>query len=173
MVVEKFFVFYPYPILQKRSVHTMCKAILISEAIINRCIDEGYPLNTSKLQKILYFMQKEHLKKYGVPVFDEKIVAWECGPAIKEVSEYYIDGVLGFEEKVEEKLFLKDSHKEVLKIVLDKYGAKTPSEMVSISKEENAWIAVWKDGIGKDKVIAIDSIVPPSDREIALKESDN
>lgn len=139
----------------------MCRAILISEVIINRCIECEHPLNTSKLQKILYYMQKEHLKRYGKPMFDENIIAWECGPAIKEVNDYFKEGALGFDvqKKYDERIILLESHNEILSVVLDKYGKLSPFDMVQQSRKEKAWIDTWKDGDGKEKIIDNDKIL--------------
>ena len=143
---------------KERECIRMCRAILISEVIINRCIDKGYPLNTSKLQKILYYMQKEHLMKYGEVVFDEPIVAWECGPAIKDVAEYFTEGSLRFksENKYEERISLLNSHEEVLMMVLSKYGTVSPLEMAKESRKEECWIDAWKNGEGEGNILQLE-----------------
>lgn len=163
--MEQLIIFCPY-LINKRGTKRMCKALLISEVIINECIEKGYPLNTSKLQKILYFMQKEHLKKYNVPVFDEDIVAWECGPAIPSVNEFFVIGRLGFETKVEQSIVLKDSHQDVLDIILNQYGMTSPSRMVELSRQEMSWSAIWNNGKGKNEIIPLQYIFPPSERNI-------
>lgn len=164
--MEQLIIFCPY-LINKRGTKRMCKALLISEVIINECIEKKYPLNTSKLQKILYFMQKEHLKKYNIPVFDEDVVAWECGPAIPEINDFFVVGRLGFETKVEQSIFLKDSHQDVMDIVLNKYGTISPSDMAELSKNETAWSIIWNDGKGKNGVIPLEYIYPPSDRDVS------
>lgn len=148
----------------------MCKAILVSEAIINECIDKKYPLNTSKLQKILYFMQKECLERYNVPVFDEDIIAWECGPAIKEVNDYFVLGRLGFENKVNQSIILRDLHQKCLDSVLDKYGYMSPTVTAEESKKDQAWKIIWRDGKGKGDIIPLTVIVPPSERNFNAAE---
>ena len=65
------------------------KVLLISECVINECIRKKYPLNTSKLMKLLYFMQKEHIRKYGIPMFNEEITYTESGPFISVVNNYF------------------------------------------------------------------------------------
>lgn len=167
--MEQLIIFCPYPI-NKRGSKRMCKALLISEVIINECIEKKYPLNTSKLQKILYFMQKEHLKKYNAPVFDEDIVAWECGPAIPNINDFFVVGRLGFETKVEQSIVLKDSHQDVLDMVLGKYGDMLPSTVAELSRKEMSWIAIWDDGTGKDKIIPLEYITPLNERIISSTE---
>ena len=42
-----------------------------------------------KLQKLLYYTQGFHLAIYGVPLFEEKLIAWEHGPVVKEVYDKF------------------------------------------------------------------------------------
>lgn len=169
--MEQLIIFYPYPVIDKRGAKKMCKALLISEVIVNECLTKNYPLNTSKLQKILYFMQKEHLKKYNAPLFDEDVVAWECGPAMPEINEYFVAGRLGFEHEIEQSIILQDSHQEILDAVLDKYGVMLPSEVAEESKKELAWIKTWNNGLGKNKSIPLDFISPQIEQNIPSVEA--
>lgn len=152
------FIFNFWTNVKRGTNDNMCRAVLISEVIINRCIDNNFPINTSKLQKILYYMQKEHLKKYDSSVFDEKILAWECGPAIEEVYSHFKFGRLCFKEKVKERIVLLDSHDSVLGQALKEYGAMQPYQVSDESKKETAWIKIWNNGEGKDKEIPLDEI---------------
>lgn len=46
-------------------------------------------ISNSKLQKLLYYAQGCYLAIKGVPLFREKILAWEHGPVVKEVYQEY------------------------------------------------------------------------------------
>ena len=46
-------------------------------------------LTNMKLNKLLYFAQGYYLKKYGRPLFDNAIEAWEHGPVVPEVYSAY------------------------------------------------------------------------------------
>lgn len=46
-------------------------------------------LTNMKINKLLYFAQGYYLKKYGVPLFDDVIEAWEHGPVVAEVYAAY------------------------------------------------------------------------------------
>lgn len=46
-------------------------------------------LTNMKINKLLYFAQGHYLKKYGVPLFDDTIEAWEHGPVVPEVYSAY------------------------------------------------------------------------------------
>jgi len=46
-------------------------------------------LTNMKINKLLYFAQGHYLKKYGTPLFDDRIEAWAHGPVIPEVYSAY------------------------------------------------------------------------------------
>jgi|GEM_PF-4225085 len=49
----------------------------------------GNDLVNTKLQKLLFFVQEEALVRTGMPIFQEKIYAWNYGPVVPEVYEKY------------------------------------------------------------------------------------
>lgn len=53
----------------------------------NECKDseEKSDLSKLKIQKLLYYAQGYYLALYNKPLFDEKILAWQHGPVVKEV----------------------------------------------------------------------------------------
>lgn len=46
-------------------------------------------LTNMKINKLLYFAQGHYLKKYGVPMFQDKIEAWDHGPVVPQVYSTY------------------------------------------------------------------------------------
>lgn len=46
-------------------------------------------LTNLKLQKLLYYVQVEHIRIYGSKAFPERIEVWECGPVVPDVYEIY------------------------------------------------------------------------------------
>ena len=54
----------------------MHTALDIARYIINKCIDLGRPVSNLQLQKILYYVQGEYMKKNdGEPLFSDEIEA--------------------------------------------------------------------------------------------------
>ena len=47
--------------------------------------EQGRTVTNLRLQKLLYFIQKEHLIHFGVPAFGDDIYAWQYGPVIPAV----------------------------------------------------------------------------------------
>lgn len=46
-------------------------------------------LTNMKINKLLYFAQGHYLRKYGTPLFDNTIEAWDHGPVVPEVYSAY------------------------------------------------------------------------------------
>lgn len=46
-------------------------------------------ISNLKLQKVLYFLQANHLVETGNPLFEDEIEAWDFGPVIVEVYNRY------------------------------------------------------------------------------------
>ena len=61
----------------------MYSVLDLSEYIIFK----KYGISCLKLQKILYFLQAEFLRKYNKLCFNSKIEAWDFGPVIPIVYE--------------------------------------------------------------------------------------
>jgi len=128
-------------------------ALVIGSVIINECLKREYKINTSKLMKLLYYMQKLHVQKYGEPMFTNEIIAGESGPYIDDIMRFYHYGVLGFKEKVEQEIILLDTHEDVASIVLDEMGSLTPIEIMKKSLDDIVFKTIWQDGIGKNQII--------------------
>lgn len=129
-------------------------AFIIAPIIINECIDRGYQINTSKVIKLLYYMQKLHIQKYGEPIFTNEIIAGESGPFISDIANMLSWGVLGFDKKIENICTtLLESHEDVASIVLEKYGALTSMELMKKSIEDIVYKTIWQDGLGKNQII--------------------
>lgn len=127
-----------------------------------------------KLQKLLYLFYCKYVKKYGRKPFDESFYAWPYGPVIKEVyDKYKVYGreVLEFEDDdvpidKEESFILSVSsrfsktkmHQEVVNIlseVIEEYGGFDAFTLVDITHSEGGpWDKVFRNGLGKDKVIS-------------------
>ena len=63
--------------------------------------------------------------------------------------------------------------KEILELILHKYGGLSPLEMAEISKKEFSWQFIWDDGNGNGKVIPLDLVMPLSERNIISTEENN
>lgn len=67
------------------------KALDIAKMLINKAAsDDGGDLLTNlKLQKLLYYEQGFHLAYFGTQLFEENIEAWQYGPVVPDVYNYF------------------------------------------------------------------------------------
>lgn len=132
----------------------MCKAVEIGKHIMNQCINDGYDVTPSKIQKLLYYMQGEYLVNYNKRMFEEEIVAWECGPAIKAVNYYFTKFLFDNKDKlITANLFLSDEEKRVFEDVYDDKAYLTTDHLIEMTQTEEPWVITYDQGRGRNKPI--------------------
>lgn len=107
-------------------------ALIIAKYVISECYKQGKPVTNTKLQKILFMIQKEYLKCFCL-CFYENIEAWEFGPCIPKVYYRYCGcGVMPIRI---------DYREEVLTTLIDKKDRLIISSVVNkyINKENLLW----------------------------------
>lgn len=125
----------------------MGKAIELAKFFMNQCIQENYEITVPKLQKLLYYAQGEYIAKFNDSpdeinkiLFEEKILAWSCGPAIRELKEYFRGYNINVNVSNEIYWVLSDEEYDVLEYVFQKYGKLESSELTEQCKRETPWI---------------------------------
>ncbi|RKG31456.1 MULTISPECIES: Panacea domain-containing protein [Acinetobacter] len=116
-------------------------------------------LTPLKLQKILYYVAANYLKKHEVLLFDEPFQKWQYGPVVKEVYRefksaniYHIskpkslieessDAPFGIHKRdFKEGLFLSDKKfVEIADPIIEKLISRKAFDLVEMTHEENAW----------------------------------
>ena len=95
----------------------------VASYIFKRYADEFHSkIDEMKLQKLLYFAQRESFIQNRVPLFDAVFYGWKYGPVLKEIRDAYRDNrfytsipaevvhrILGVMDKVFEEYAGKDS----------------------------------------------------------------
>lgn len=66
----------------------MYKAIDLANYIVDKCIKDSTPITNLQLQRILYIVQKDFLKR-GYQAFSDDIEAWGFGPVVPNVYFYF------------------------------------------------------------------------------------
>ena len=66
----------------------MYRAIDLANYIVDKCIKDNTPITNLQLQRILYFVQKDFLKR-GSQAFSDDIEAWDFGPVVPNVYYYF------------------------------------------------------------------------------------
>jgi len=64
-------------------------ASVVSNSILYLANTEGVQISPMKLQKLLYFVYREHLKNTRNPLFPERFEVWKYGPVISSVYDEF------------------------------------------------------------------------------------
>mgnify|MGYP005883049583 FL=1 len=121
------------------------------------------------LEKIMYFVDCEYIKRYGEPIFRDEFQAWDFGPVIPKVyRKYKFHGydkiILTNEQKLivcSKMMKFKDYDKisSVIDEVIERYEGYTANDLVTESHEEGSpWDLVYNDGFGRNEIISKDLI---------------
>lgn len=105
------------------------------------------PINSKKLQKLLYYAQAWYLTFRDEPLFNEDIYAWVYGPAVKSIYlKYKKYGFDRINEPVNIKFIytIPDDVKGILNSVWDNYGKFDADYLVMLSHSETPWIEARK-----------------------------
>lgn len=115
-------------------------AMDISNYIIYKCNQENIFINNLKLNKLLYFVQKEHLKKYNRILFIEDLLPYRYGASIENVYrvfKYY--GRDNIDEPIDKLIDINEESKEIIDSTILKYKDYKPIEMVILSRKEESY----------------------------------
>lgn len=123
----------------------------------NECKDseEKSDLSKLKIQKLLYYAQGYYLALYNKPLFDEKILAWQHGPVIKEVytdlkplskpNENFIP-TNTYKMSDDEIKKLGKKEKELIEDVFQLMGQYSAWRLRDKTHQEDPWRDNYKDG---------------------------
>jgi len=101
--------------------------INIANAFLNKvsvnAVENGYGMSSLKLQRLIYFAQKEHIYRTGNPLFNEEIEKWRVhGPIVRKVWNKF-QGV-SIIEVIPDTVNLDKEIQETIDNIWDKYGDK-------------------------------------------------
>lgn len=131
----------------------MCDAIELAKYVVAKCIDDDKPISNLQLQKILFYIQKDFIKR-GKLAFPDDIEAWQFGPVVPDVYYHYCGhGATPIFYKYEES---KAQIEDKIRIdnIVDEKRELNPWQMVQEThKSGGAWDVVYKSGLGNRRVI--------------------
>ena len=106
-----------------------CASYIVSkyETIFKDTIDE------MKLQKLLYFAQRENLAIYGKPLFNDEFEGWRLGP-VSPLVRKNLYGIKNYDITN-----LSDQEKNILNSVILQYGPIESTELSDLSHNELSW----------------------------------
>lgn len=100
----------------------------------------GDLMTNLRLQKLLYFAQGWHLARYGKPLFDDNLCAWQYGPVVPSIYHKYKScGNSGITEKhsLLSSAFTQQEY-DLLLDVASEYDTLSTAELVRRSHASNA-----------------------------------
>lgn len=136
----------------------MYTAMDLSKYIVQKCIDDNYPVSNLQLQKILYYIQINYLKRDDFAFFDD-FEAWQFGPVVPNVYYRYCTHgaspiIFNFETPI-----ISESDQEYINPIVELKRVLAPWDLVRETHKPNgAWAKIYQDGKGNHKVIPIDLI---------------
>ena len=136
----------------------MYKAMDLANYIVDKCIKDNVPITNLQLQRILYFVQKDFLKR-GSPAFSDYIEAWEFGPVVPNVYFYFCGFGATPISISRDSVPNLTSDKNIIDNIVE---AKRDLDSWVTAKETNkitgAWSKVFNDGKGSQHIMPVDLI---------------
>jgi len=134
----------------------MCKIfdpLNAANNFIERSINENIAISPMKLQKLLYFLYREYMRRTDNPLFSERFETWQYGPVLSRVyhafknygsqsiSDYYTDSN-GNTQKITDTT--DNDFARALNDVWREYKAFTGIELSKLTHEPHtAWAKAW------------------------------
>ena len=95
----------------------------------------GEVIDEMKLQKLLYFSQRETFAILNEPLFDEVFEGWKYGPVSREVRTSYTTDGMNYETED-----IKSESKYIINNVIQEYGALASWKLSALTHKETSWI---------------------------------
>ena len=136
----------------------MYTAIDLSRYIVSKCIKDGYPISNLQLQKILYYIQKDFLKRDHL-AFQDNIEAWQFGPVVPNVYYHYCG--YGAMPIISSRESFDINQKDLSDVdcIVEQKRKLRPWELVAETHKENgAWAQIYRNGLGNHMVIPLELI---------------
>jgi uncharacterized phage-associated protein len=111
--------------------------------VVALVLEQCGTITTFKLHKLLYYAQGWSLAWSGEVLFDAKIKAYEHGPVVSALfndhrGQRYVNRWAGGDSAK-----LTDDERDTVLAVLERYGGKTPEELVELTHSERPWLDAW------------------------------
>lgn len=137
----------------------MYRAVDLANYIVDKCIKDNTPITNLQPQRILYFVQKDFLKR-GSQAFSDDIEAWEFGPVVPNV---YFDfcgfGAMPILFISRDTVPNLSTDKNIIDNIVENKRSLTPWEIAKeTSKITGAWSKVYDNGKGSQRIIPVDLI---------------
>lgn len=102
-------------------------------------------IDQMKLQKLLYFAQRESFAINNKPLFDGEFEGWKYGPVSIDVRRYYKNMEMGINIETKE---ISQESKYIINNIIEEYGAMASWKLSNLSHKEKSWL---NSRVGLDK----------------------
>ena len=92
-------------------------------------------IDEMKLQKLLYFSQRETFAILNQPLFNEVFEGWKYGPVSREVRTVYTED--GINAQTED---IKSESKYIINNIIQEYGALASWKLSALTHKETSWL---------------------------------
>nr|WP_314115212.1 type II toxin-antitoxin system antitoxin SocA domain-containing protein [uncultured Leptotrichia sp.] len=92
-------------------------------------------INEMKLQKLLYFSQRETFAILNQPLFSEVFEGWKYGPVSREVRTVFTED--GINAQTED---IKSESKYIINNIIQEYGALASWKLSALTHKETSWL---------------------------------
>lgn len=133
----------------------MLDALTLAKYIVTKCTEEACPISNLQLQKILYYIQVEFLKRFGKPAFQDEIEAWMFGPVIRSVYNRYCGfGSMKIQDYSAVDLPCTEEEQELINQIVEQNRSLKPWDLVEATHADGkAWSRIYNDGEGNKSII--------------------
>ncbi|MBU1018901.1 MAG: type II toxin-antitoxin system antitoxin SocA domain-containing protein [Patescibacteria group bacterium] len=132
----------------------VCRCIL-DEA--HKLMGDCYDISKLKLQKLLYYVQLEHLGRFSSPIIENKFQAWEYGPVYPAVYRKFKKlSIISPEDCGGDASSLSKKQKTLIRNVAEKYARYSAWQLKEMTHAEIPWLNAWKKG--KNSVISLEDM---------------
>ena len=114
----------------------------LADWVVERCVKAGNPATPQQLQRILFCIEREHIKRHDAPAFFNPMEAWENGPVVPEVWMRYahfgtmpIPFAMGHQESLDPAL----DERLIAWVVDEKAGMHYADLMKEVCTPDGSW----------------------------------
>ena len=133
--------------------HKVYHALDIAKYVINKCTCEKKAISNLQLQKILYYLQKEYLVKYGYPLFSEDMYARTFGPVVPDIY-FLFCGHGSTTITLKYDIVIDTNDTEKMDPIIEDKREKHPWDLVyEVHAKGKPWYITYRNGLGDKRII--------------------
>ncbi len=126
----------------------MYSALDVAKYAVAYSNQQGYRMSNLKLQKILYFIQAQYLVGEGTACFDDEIEAWDFGPVVPTVYQYYRGygsvSIIESGESSRNQCRILPYDQNIINQIVEYFRDRTAVDLVNLTHTQEPWIKSYR-----------------------------